>query len=103
MTPIDRVITRSELPTVLEQLAAQPGVRASVVKKITTPEGKSFELRDGGLVGTSDGSRYVIGEMNRGGFTLRREIPKVRGKAARKADRRARAEQRRRQFHVVTD
>jgi hypothetical protein len=79
-------ITRAELAAKMQELAAA-GAIASVTRNVKTPDGKEFTLRDGGLVRCEDGSRYRIANMNRGGFTLQREISKVRGKAARRADR----------------
>ncbi|HEV8474581.1 MAG TPA: hypothetical protein VGR82_17520 [Methylomirabilota bacterium] len=82
-----RRVTRDELTPILAEARAKGHQVQQVVR---TADGRSFTLHDGALVGCSDGSRYVIAHMNRGGFTLRREIPKVKGKAARAADKRRR-------------
>lgn len=83
-------VTRRELKALLREV---PG--AMLREQHTTVDGKQFTLQDGSLVGCSDGSRYVVGNMARGGFTLRREVPRARGKAARRAEKQQRARDRR--------
>lgn len=50
------------------------------------------KLRNGTrLISDVDGERYVVSNLHQGGLTLRREVPKLRGKRARHADRERRA------------
>jgi len=87
MGPMPQRVTRAERRPILAEARAH-GHRVEQV--VRTKDGRRFTLTDGARVGCSDGSRYVIANMNRGGFTLHREVPKVKGKAARAADKRRR-------------
>jgi len=60
------------------------------VKRVVRSGERTFTLHDGGRVGSSNGVVYRVRNMVRGGFTLERELPKVKGKAARRADKLAR-------------
>ena len=57
---------------------------------IPTVDGRHVRVEAGTPIQDSDGLRYVVERVNTDSLTLRREVPKVRGKAARKALKRAR-------------
>ena len=91
-------ITPAQMRELIDRAAAS-GQQVRVSRPVVTAEGKRFDISDGSRVGASDGTVYRVRNMNRGGFTLEREHKRPRGKAARRAEKRARAEQRRREAH----
>jgi hypothetical protein len=54
------------------------------------PTAKRPAITNGTRLVATDGTAYVVSNVRSYSLTLRRELPKVRGKAARKADKRAR-------------